>query len=169
MVSGQTVGAAGVLTMVSSQLEISLDVDESNLSSLKVRQDAVISSEAFADNSFRGTVSELGAAVDQTRGTIEIKVIPNETPDWLRPGQTVNVNIITAENVNRLLVPQTALVRSGNDTVVFMIVDGKVVQKPVITRPPTKEGVPIIFGIKAEDFIISNAASVKVGDKVQAK
>lgn len=166
--AGQNVGSLGVLTLVSILLEIRLDVDENNLSSLKTGQSAVISSGAFA-NSFRGTVSELGAAVDQTRGTIEIKVIPNETPDWLRPGQTVNVNIITAENVNRLLVPQTALVRSGDDTVVFMIADGKVVQKPVITRPPTTEGVPIISGINAEDFIISNAASVKVGDKVQAK
>ena len=166
--AGQNVGSLGVLTLVSILLEIRLDVDENNLSSLKTGQSAVISSGAFA-NSFRGTVSELGAAVDQTRGTIEIKVIPNETPDWLRPGQTVDVNIITAENVNRLLVPQTVLVRSGDDTVVFMIVDGKVVQKPVITRPPTKEGVPIISGINAEDFIISNAAAVKVGDKVQAK
>ena len=167
--TGQTVGLQGVLTLVSVQLEIRLDIDENNLSSLRVGQAAVISSGAFADKSFRGAVSELGAAVDQTRGTIEIKVVPNESPEWLRPGQTVNVNIITAENVNRLLVPQTALVRSGNDTVVFVIVDGKVAQKTVIPRPLTKEGVPIISGIDVGNFIISNASAVKVGDKVQAK
>lgn len=166
---GQTVGAAGVLTMVSSQLEIRLDVDESNLSSLKVGQDAVISSEAFADNSFRGTVSELGAAVDQTRGTIEIKVIPNESPDWLRPGQTVDVNIITAENVSRLLVPESALTRSGDETVGFVIEEGKVAKRAVITGPPTKEGVPVISGLTPNDFIIADTASLNVGDKVQAK
>ena len=59
----------------------------------------MISSGAFSDSSFQGTVSELGAAVDQARGTIEIKVVPNNTPEWLRPGQTVDVNIITAKNV----------------------------------------------------------------------
>lgn len=166
---GQTVGAQGVLTLVSSQLEIRLDVDEINLSSLKVGQKAVISSSAFSDNSFYGEVSELGAAVDQTRGTIGIKVIPNQSPEWLRPGQTVDVNIITAENVSRLLVPQTALVRSGDDTVVFVIVDGKVAPKIVETRPITKVGVPIISGIGEEEFIISDASNVKVGDKVQAK
>ncbi len=166
---GQTVGSQGILTLVSIFLEIRLDVDENNLSTLKVGQSAVISSGTFTDKSFNGSVSELGAAVDQTRGTIEIKVVPNNSPEWLRPGQTVDVNIITNENVNRLLVPQTALVRSGDATVVLMIADGIVVQKPVITRPPTKEGVPIISGINAEDSIISNASAVKVGDKVQAK
>ncbi len=167
--AGQTVGAQGILTLVSAQLEIRLDVDESNLSSLKVGQKAVISSGAFSDHSFDGEVSELGAAVDQTRGTIEIKVIPVQSPEWLRPGQTVDVNIITAENVNRLLVPQTALVRSGDNTVVFIIVDGKVAQKVVETRPITTDGVPILSGLTADEFIIIDASKVKVGDKVQAK
>lgn len=167
--AGQTVGASGVLALVSAQLEIRLDVDENNLSSLRVGQAAVISSGAYSNSSFRGTVSELGAAVDQTRGTIQIKVIPNESPVWLRPGQTVDVNIITAENVKRLLVPQTALVRSGDDTVVFIIKDGKVAQTAVVTRPLTKEGVPILSGLTPTDFIISNASLVKVGDKVKAK
>lgn len=166
---GQTVGAQGIVTLVSAQLEIRLDVDESNLSSLKVGQKTVISSGAFSDNSFNGEVSELGAAVDQTRGTIEIKVIPNQSPEWLRPGQTVDVNIITAENVNRLLVPQTALVRSGDDTIVFVIANGKVAQKVVETRPITKDGVPIISGLTADELIISDASTVKIGDKVQAK
>lgn len=167
--ASQTVGSTGVLTLVSSQLEIRLNVDETNLSSLKVGQKAVISSGTFSDATFDGTVTELGAAVDQTRGTIEIKVIPNQSPEWLRPGQTVDVNIITAENINRLLVPQSALVRSGDDTVVFQITDGQITQKVVETRPITKEGVPVISGLTADEFIISDAIKVKLGDKVQAK
>lgn len=167
--TGQTVGSQGVLTLVSLQLEIRLDVDENNLSSLRVGQAAVISSGAFAESSFPGVVSELGASVDQTRGTIEIKVVPNKSPEWLRPGQTLDVNIITAENVNRLLVPQTALIRSGSATAVFVVVDGKAAQKLVVTGPLTKEGVPIISGVNSKDFIISNASTVKVGDEVQAK
>ncbi len=166
--TGQTVGSQGVLTLVSVEPEIRLDVDESNLSSLRVGQEAVISSGAFSDSNFQGTVSELGAAVDQARGTIEIKVVPNNTPEWLRPGQTVDVNIITAKNVNRLLVPENALIRVGDETVVFVIEDGKVAQKPVVTRPPTKEGVPVISGLEPQDSIIANTANIKVGDKVEA-
>lgn len=166
--TGQTVGSLGVLTLVSVEPEIRLDVDESNLPSLKVGQEAEISSGAFSEGSFRGTVSELGAAVDQARGTIEIKVVPNNTPEWLRPGQTVNVNIITGKNVSRLLVPESALIRVGDETVVFVIKDGKVAQKPVVTRPPTQEGVPVISGLAPEDRIIAETADINVGDRVEA-
>ena len=165
---GQTVGSNGVLTLVSVEPEIRLEVDESNLSSLKVGQEAVISSGSFSDSSFQGTLSELGAAVDQARGTIEVKVIPNDTPNWLRPGQTLNVNIITARNIRRLLVPENALIRIGDETVVFVIENGKVAQKPVVTRPPTSDGVPVISGLSQEDFIIADTSSVEVGDRVQA-
>lgn len=166
--TGQTVGSLGVLTLVSVEPEIRLDVDESNLSSLKIGQDAVITSGSFSGKGFEGTVSELGAAVDQARGTIEVKVIPNNAPEWLRPGQTVDVNIITGKNARRLLVPENSLIRVGDQTVVFVVVDGKVAQKPVVTRPPTKEGVPVISGLVQEDFIIAETAGLAVGDKVQA-
>jgi HlyD family secretion protein len=166
--SGQTVGATGVLTLVSADLEIRIDVDENNLAALKIGQSAFISSGAYSDSTFEGSISELGAAVDQTRGTIEIKVVPNQTPSWLRPGQTVDVNIITAKDVSRLLVPQTSLGRSGDDTIVFFIENGKIAQKIVVTGPITKEGVPIISGLTADDSIVAVSSAVKVGDKVKA-
>ena len=167
--TGQTVGTQGVLTLVSVEPEIRLDVDENNLSALRVGQKALISSGAFTESNLTGTVSELGAAVDQTRGTIEVKVIPNSTPKWLRPGQTVDVNIITAQSVSRLLVPQSALARSGDDTVVYVIEEEKVVQKIVVTRPLTKEGVPVISGLEEADIIIADTSKIKLGDKVRAK
>jgi HlyD family secretion protein len=166
---GQSVGSTGVLTLVSSEPEIRLDVDESNLSILRVGQETVISSSAFSDITFRGTVSELGASVDQTRGTIEVKIIPVNPPEWLRPGQTVNVNIITARNVNRLLIPQTALIRSGERTVVFVIEDGRAIEKPIVARQPTKDGVPIIAGLKSEESVVENAVTVQAGEKVRIK
>ncbi len=167
--ANQAVGALGVLTLVSRQMEVRLYVDESNLSSLRIGQKAVISSGAYSDSSFRGVVAELGAAVDPLRGTIEIKVVPIESPEWLRPGQTVDVNIITAENVNRLLIPQAALARSGDETVVLVIANGKAAQKPVVTRPITKEGVPVLSGLRPEEFIVGNVAGIKAGDRIQEK
>ena len=167
--TGQTVGTQGVLTLVSVEPEIRLDVDENNLSALRIGQKAMISSGAFSDSSLTGTVSELGAAVDQTRGTIEVKVVPNNTPQWLRPGQTVDVNIITAQSVIRLLVPQSALARSGDDTVVYVIEEEKAVQKIVVTRPLTKAGVPVISGLEEAHVIIADTSKIKLGDKVRAK
>jgi hypothetical protein len=40
-------------------------------------------------------------------------------------------------------------------------------EKPVITRPPTQEGVPVLAGLSAEDRIIAEIGQVKAGQEVQ--
>jgi multidrug efflux pump subunit AcrA (membrane-fusion protein) len=112
---------------------------------------------------------ELGAAVDVARGTIQVTVTPTNPPDWLRPGQTVNVNIVTAKNVQRLLVPSTALTRVGDLTVVFVVENGVALEKPVVTRPPTVEGVPVLAGLSADDRIIAEVGGIKAGEAVRIK
>ncbi|HKR15102.1 MAG TPA: efflux RND transporter periplasmic adaptor subunit [Pyrinomonadaceae bacterium] len=164
---GQSVGAEGVLKLVSGELEIHVDVDESNLANLKVGQPAVISSTTFTGSTFEGAVTELGPAVDVSRGTIEVTVVPSAPPDWLRPGQTVNVNIITAKDVARLLVPATALTRSGDQTVVFVVANGIALEKPVVTRAPTDAGVPILAGLTGDERIVVDAAKVTAGERVR--
>jgi RND family efflux transporter MFP subunit len=166
---GQTVGAQGVLKLVSGEAEIRLDVDENNLADLKLGQSAVISSSAFSNSIFEGTVTEIGAAVNVARGTVQVTVRPPNPPEWLRPGQTVNVNIVTAKNVQRLLVPPTALTRAGDRTVVFVIENGVALEKPVVTRPPTQEGVPVLAGLSSNDKIIREVGNIKAGDAVRVK
>ncbi|HKV35431.1 MAG TPA: efflux RND transporter periplasmic adaptor subunit [Pyrinomonadaceae bacterium] len=164
---GQSVGANGVLKLVSGELEIHVDVDENNLADLKLGQSALISSSTFAGSAFEGSVTELGAAVDVSRGTIEVTVTPSASPDWLRPGQTVNVNIITAKNVQRLLLPATALTRSGDQTVVFVVANGIALEKPVVTRAATEAGVPVLAGLTGNEQVIVDAGKITAGERVR--
>jgi HlyD family secretion protein len=166
---GQPVGTQGVVRLVSSALEIRLDVDESNLADLVIGQQAVISSSVYPNDTFRGSVSEIGAAVDQTRGTVTVRVTPLQAPDWLRPGQTVNVNIITQRAVPRLLIPAQALNRSGERVVVYVVENGRALEKVVLTRPPTPEGVPVLTGLRAEDRIIADARGLVAGERVRVR
>jgi HlyD family secretion protein len=166
---GQPVGAQGVVRLVSSALEIRLDVDESNLADLAVGQEAVISSSVFPGDTFRGRVSEIGAAVDQTRGTVTVRVTPLQPPRWLRPGQTVNVNIITHRAAPRMLIPASAVGRSNDQTVVYVVDGGRALEKVVLTRPPTAQGVPVLAGLSAEDWIIADARGLTAGERVRVR
>jgi multidrug efflux pump subunit AcrA (membrane-fusion protein) len=166
---GQAVGTQGVVRLVSSALEIRLDVDESNLGDLALGQEAVISSNVFPNDTFRGSVSEIGAAVDQTRGTVTVRVTPLQAPDWLRPGQTVNVNIITQRAVARLLIPAQAVSRSGERAVVYVVENGRALEKIVLTRPPTPQGVPVLTGLSAEDRIIADTRGIVAGERVRVR
>jgi len=164
---GQSVGAQGVLKLVSGELEIHVDVDESNLADLKLGQTAIISSSTFTDSTFEGSVTKIGPAVDVARGTIQVRLEPTTNPDWLRPGQTVNVNIITGKNVPRFLVPATALTRSGDQTVVFVVDNGVALEKPVVSRAPTQDGVPVIAGLNGDEQIIVDAGKITAGERVR--
>jgi hypothetical protein len=149
---GQTVSSQGVLQLVSVEMEIRVDVDESNLADLALGQPAVLSSGAFPGSTFPGTVREIAAADDQSRGTVTVTVAPIKPPLWLRPGQTVNVNVVTDPAAQRLLNTAALLARrrpdNGPDR--GTTVPSKVVQ----TRPPTS-GVGG-GGLDAGDRVITN-------------
>ena len=166
---GTTVGTNGVVNLVSDDLEIRVDLDENNLPDLALGQTAILSSSAFGSNTFQGKLTDLGAAVDEARGIVTIKITPENPPDWLRPGQTVNVNLVTNEKIDRYIVPSTAVIRQGNRTVVMAVDDGHVIERPVITRPAMEQGIPIASGVVETDDVIVNPAGLKAGQQVRVR
>ena len=166
---GQTVGSNGVVSLVSDHLEIRVDLDENNLADLELGQRAVLSSSAFGGKSFDGKLTDIGAAVDEARGIVTVKITPDHPPDWLRPGQTVNVNLVTNEQVNRLVVPPSAVVRQGSRSVVRVVENGHVEEQPVITRPAVAQGIPVGAGLSESDDVIVDGGNVKVGQAVRVR
>lgn len=166
---GQTVGSNGVVNLVSDDLEIRVDLDESNLADLELGQTAILSSSAFGNQTFQGKLTDIGAAVDEARGIVTVKITPENPPDWLRPGQTVNVNLVTNDKIERYIVPSTSVIRQGSRTIVMAVDDGRVIERPVITRPAMAQGMPIASGVVESDDIIVNPAGLKAGQEVRVR
>jgi multidrug efflux pump subunit AcrA (membrane-fusion protein) len=95
--------------------------------------------------------------------------MPLQLPDWLRLGQTVSVNIITYCAAPRLLIPASAVGRSGDQTVVYIIEDDRALEKVVLTRPSTAQGVPVLAGLSAEGWIIADARGLTGGKRVRVR
>jgi len=167
--AGQTVGSNGVVNLVSNDLEIRVDLDENNLADLELGQRAVLSSSAFGGQSFEGKLTNIGAAVDESRGIVTVRITPADPPDWLRPGQTVNVNLVTNEKIDRLVVPATAVLRQGSRSVVRVVENDHVAEKPVATRPAVPQGIPVADGLSESDEVVVNGADVEVGQTVRVR
>ena len=45
----------------------------------------------------------------------------------------------------------------------------RAVEKMVQTRPPTKDGVPVVAGLDADDRVITNPAAVQPGDRLRIR
>jgi len=154
-------------------------VDESNLANLDRGQRAVITSSTFRDARLGARVTRIGAKVDPTRGTVEVTLVPDEEPRWLRPGQTVNVNIITHPGVARLLIPRSAVQRQGGavattqagntPSIAFVVHDGRAVARPVVLGPVEGDRVPVLEGLTANDRVIRDADRVQPGAAVRVR
>jgi HlyD family secretion protein len=168
--------ATGVVRLVQTVVpEIRVDVDESNLAELKVGQRAIITSSTFRNVRLGARVTRIGAQVDPTRGTVTVTLVPDSQPAWLRPGQTVNVNIIIHPSITRLVIPRSAVKREGGaETVsgrslVYVVQNGRAEPRSVILGPVEGDQIPVLEGLSARDQVIQDAERVQAGARVRAR
>jgi HlyD family secretion protein len=166
---GQNVDALGLFTLVSDSLEVRVDLDESNLADLSVGQKALLSAAAFPGQIFEGRLKEISPSVNKIRGTISVKLEPLVVPVWLKPGQTLNVNLVTNQSALRLLIPASALRRSGERTVALVVQQDRAIEKILVTRPPTEKGVPVLAGLESSDLVVLHPGKIQPGDPVRIK
>ena len=114
---GQTVAAsfqAPTLFTIAQDLtkmQVSADVSESDIGSIKVGQPARFTVDAFPDRTFRGNVSQirLNATVNQNVVTYPVIIeVPNPDKE-LKPTMTANVGIDVATAQGGLRIPNAAL------------------------------------------------------------
>lgn len=165
---GTSIGPGGVLRLVeTTRPEIDVDVDETNLAALRVGQRAAVTSSTFRGDRFDATVTKISPSVDPTRGTVEVTLVPQRPPVWLRPGQTVDVEIITEPTVERLTLPRGAIRRIGGRSVVLIVRDGRAVAQPVIIGEVSGDMVPVMEGVAATDQVILDATKTEPGTRVR--
>ncbi len=123
-----TMNAAGTVIMVISDLstiEIEAEVDETDIASVNIGQDAKISLDAFPDTTFRGKVIEVGnsAKTSTTYGVASdqitnflVKVLIVDTVKNIKPGMTASVDITTAHRPDAIKIPSGAVVMRPEGT-----------------------------------------------------
>lgn len=97
-----------------SYLEMTIKVDELQVSSLKVGQSVQVTADAVKDKTYEGLVTRVSMKGDTSGGTTTYPVtVRIDETDGLRPGMNANAEIVVAQAKNALTVPNAAIVR-GN-------------------------------------------------------
>jgi len=162
--------SAGIVRLVETQKpEIRCEIDENNLASLLVGLKAVVTSTAYPGKSSTASITRIGAQVDSLRGTTEVAVGYDPSIAWLRPGQTVDVNVITQPSARRLLIPLTAVRRATSGDMILVVKNGRAVSQRVTVGPPAGDRVPVLSGLVEGEAVVSTAESVTSGARVKVK
>lgn len=109
-----------------TEMYVMAGVDEVDISRVKEGQPAEISVETLPQEHIRGEVEKIfpqgSVEADVVYFQVRVKVL--DLHEELRPGMTVDVNILTAERRNVLLVPDAAIDRSGERPIVEVLAPG---------------------------------------------
>lgn len=95
-----------------SEMEAQVNVDENDIVSVAIGQQAEIEVDALLDQILKGVVSEIansanvaGAGTSDQKTEFEIKVRIINPPETLRPGMTASAEVFTKTNESALSVP----------------------------------------------------------------
>jgi RND family efflux transporter MFP subunit len=165
-----TPGSGVVRLAMTARPEIKVSVDEDRLPDLRPGLRAVVTSAAFPKVRLEAMVSRVAASVDNARGTVEVTVRPSSgdaVRNWLRPGQTVNVNLILREG-RRLVVPTTAVKREGERSIALVLENGRAIARPVTVGDVEGRLVPV-SGLKPDDIVLTDVLAAAPGARVRAR
>jgi HlyD family secretion protein len=124
---GQTVAASfntpTLFTIANdlTQMEVQADVDEADIGQVKQGQRVTFKVDAYPDQSFEGTVTEVRLEPTVTNNVVTYTIIINApNPDYkLMPGMTAETEIFVLEKKDLLVVPSKAL-RFTPDQILLM-------------------------------------------------
>jgi len=151
------------------EMQAKVNVDERDIALVAPGQRAVLITDAYPNRSIPARVIEVGAYTDPQRGTVQVTIQPVTRVSWLRDGATVDATIIIEEARPHLLVPLTSVIRTGEQAVVMVVVNGRVRQRPVGLGTGSAQGVVVLSGLSKSDRVVLDPLSVQPGERVRAR
>lgn len=148
-----------------SYLEMSINVDELQISSISVGQKVQITADAVPDKTYVGTVTRVSMKGASNGGTTTYPVsIRIDDTDGLRPGMNANAEIVVAEAKNALVVPNAAVVR-GSYVLVTKDSPSAANADTAMEAPEGFVYVPVKTGVSDDDYT-QIVSGIQEGDTI---
>ena len=164
---GDAVKAGDTLCIVYdlSYLEMSINVDELQISSISVGQKVQITADAVPDKTYVGTVTRVSMKGTSNGGTTTYPVtIRIDDTEGLRPGMNANAEIVVAEAKNALVVPNAAVVR-GSYVLVTKDSPSAANADTTMEAPEGFVYVPVKTGVSDDDYT-QIVSGIQEGDTI---
>ena len=164
---GDAVKAGDTLCIVYdlSYLEMSINVDELQISSITVGQKVQITADAVPDKTYVGTVTRVSMKGASNGGTTTYPVtIRIDDTDGLRPGMNANAEIVVAEANNALVVPNAAVMR-GSYVLVTQDSPSAANADTTMEAPEGFVYVPVKTGVSDDDYT-QIVSGIQEGDTI---
>jgi HlyD family secretion protein len=152
------------------ETQVIVQIDEKNLSQLKVGQKAIGSADAYPRERFAAELFYINPGIDSLRGAVEVKLRVPEPPEYLRQDMTVSVDIEVARRAGVVVIPSSAVQNAAGSQPSVLVVEGVHAVRRSVKLGLKGEGrVEVAEGVNAGDRLVAAAgAGIASGQRVRA-
>ena len=149
-------GMSAITLLKIDQVEVRFPVPENVISDVRVGQPVRISVTALGNRVCEGRVGGKGVVANPLSHNYEITVpIVNRTQD-LMPGMVCNVQLAGTDSTRNIVLPNpTVKVAPDGGHFVWVVQNGRAVQRPVVTGGLAQKGLIVVAGLSAGDSVIT--------------
>jgi len=182
MVSPSAFGGSGARTSVVdladlTDLQVELDISQTDFARLKQSQRAEIIPEAYPNLRFTGFIAEIAPEANRAKSTVQIKVKVENPNEQLRPEMNARVNFLSdkapageGKSVARVLVPKAAVVKKDNSSFVFVVKGNRVEQRTIRTGEESADAYVVLDGLSGNESIaVAGIDKLSDGDRVKVQ
>jgi len=136
------------------RLEAQVAIPEREMARVRVGQAARILLQEGAAPVTSGVVERIRPVVDALSGTVQVTVTVPAGSAGLLPGQFVNVDLVTETLRDRITLPRTSVLVDGAAPRVFIVQDGRAVEREVELGYSRGDRVEIRSGVTRGDTVV---------------
>ena len=137
---------------------VQADIYEQDLVYLKLGQEAAMTLSYLPDREFRGRVTYIYPNVDEKTRTAHVRMEFHNPGYFLKPGMFATVKVVSELEPSVLLIPDMAILRSGEKTTVFVALDGGKFDPRAVTLGPQAENdeYQVLSGLSEGERIVTS-------------
>jgi RND family efflux transporter MFP subunit len=157
-----------IVTLVKiNPLRLRADIPESSAAAVRTGQAVNVTVDAFPNRTFTGRVVRIGPSLDEKTRALTVEAEVANSGNSLRPGMFAKSRLITSAGAPAVMVPQRAVVTAAGLSKVFVIENGKAVERIVKTGATDGDLIEIVEGVKdGEAVATSNLDKLLTGAAV---
>ncbi|MFH0771039.1 MAG: efflux RND transporter periplasmic adaptor subunit [Candidatus Omnitrophota bacterium] len=155
---GQTVTTNDAVVVLSDQLIVRAQVDETDIGKIKLGQNAVIILDAYPDTKIKASADHIYYESKTVNNVTiyEVDLMPETVAPFFRSGMNATINFIETSKNEAVLVPSEAVFKEKNEA--FVYVKGpngrEAIKRSVKLGMTDDKNVEILSGLDANDTVI---------------
>jgi len=158
-----------------NDIEVELDINQSDFAKLHFGQKAVVFTDAYPDRKYNGAITEISPEANRQKATVQVKVKILNPDDYLRPEMNATVQFQDDKKPETIsgapaglptvVIPKSA-VRNG---AVWVIESGAAQKRIIRPKGENSAGLKVEGLSGGETLILDPPADLKNGDPVRTK